>query len=64
MDDTTDTPTQVTSLRVMYDPRSQSPALMLEGAVYTLDPATAEVIAKGLQVAVAMANRARSAELN
>lgn len=64
MDDNTSTPKEITSLRVMYDPNTQSPALMLDGVAYTLDPTTAEGIAKGLQVAVAMANRARSAELN
>lgn len=64
MEDTTAEGQQVSSLRVMYDPNTMSPALMLDGVVYTLDPTTADGIAKGLNAAVAMSNRARSAELN
>lgn len=55
---------QITSLRVMYDPAAMSPALAVDGEVYTVDPDTAEGIAKALHTAVAMSNRARGAELN
>lgn len=64
MEDTTAEGKQVSSLRVMYDPNTLSPALMLDGVVYSLDPATADGIAKGLNAAVAMSLSARAAELN
>lgn len=64
MDDTPSTPQPLSRLRVLYDPATQSPCLQVDDQVYTVDPATAEGIAKGLFSAVAMAHRARSAELN
>lgn len=57
-------PTQLGSLRVMYDPHRQRPVLLVDGAYYTLTNETAEGIAKALNAAVAVARNAAAAELN